>query len=118
MSPKGVIQAFVEAVNKQDWRAVETLVAKDFSRYSTAAGHPPVRSRPDLIEFLRAEYVTFPDANEEIEDILGEDDEVAVRMRFRGTQAGPLGPYPATGKALDSAYLAIYRIQDGLIIEA
>jgi hypothetical protein len=42
----------------------------------------------------------------------------AVRHRFRGTQTGPIGPYPASGKVLSAAYLAIYRLADGRIAEA
>jgi predicted ester cyclase len=93
-------------------------VAANFARHSSAAGEIGVHSRLDLITFLRAEYITFPDANEQIVDILGEGDKVAVRMRFRGTQAGILGTYPPTGKIVDSEYLAIYRIEGGLIVEA
>ena len=52
---------------------------------------PSDHSREDLIQFLRAEYITFPDANEQIVDILGKGDKVAVRVRFRGPQAGILG---------------------------
>ena len=118
MSSKAIVQAFVDAVNNQDWQAIETLVAANFARHSNAAGEIGVHSRLDLIKFLRAEYITFPDANEQIVDILGEGDKVAVRMRFRGTQAGILGTYPPTGKPLDSEYLAIYRIEGGLIVEA
>jgi predicted ester cyclase len=118
MGPKAIVQAFVDAVNNQDWQAIETLVATGFTRHSIAAGEIDVRSRLDLIKFLRAEYITFPDANEQIVDILGEGDKVAVRMRFRGTQAGILGTYPPTGKPVDSEYLAIYRIESGLIVEA
>ena len=43
---------------------------------------------------------------------------VAVRVRFRGTQACILGTYPPTGKPVDSEYLAIYRIEGALIVEA
>jgi len=118
MGPKAIVQAFVDAVNNQDWHAIETLVSTGFTRHSIAAGEIGVSSRLDLIKFLRAEYITFPDANEQIVDILGEGDKVAVRMRFRGTQAGILGTYPPTGKPVDSEYLAIYRIEGGLIVEA
>jgi hypothetical protein len=31
MDPKGVVQAFVEAVNHQDWQAIETLVTPNFA---------------------------------------------------------------------------------------
>jgi predicted ester cyclase len=118
MGSKAIVQAFVNAVNNQNWQAIETLVAASFSRHSIAAGEIGVHSRLDLIKFLRAEYLTFPDANEQIVDILGEGDKVAVRMRFRGTQAGILGTYSPTGKPVDSEYLAIYRIEGGLIVEA
>jgi steroid delta-isomerase-like uncharacterized protein len=118
MSPKAVIQTFVDAVNRQDWPALETLVAADFVRYSRAAGEPAVRSRQDLLQFLQAEFVTFPDAQEEILDLLGEGDKVAVRIRFRGTQAGPLAAYPATGQRVESEYLAIFRIEGRLLVEA
>ena len=118
MGSKAIVQAFVDAVNNQDWQAIETLVAANFARHSRAAGEIGVHSRLDLITFLRAEYITFPDANEQIVDILGEGDKVAVRMRFRGTQAGIFGTYPPTGKTVDSEYLAIYRIEGGLIVEA
>jgi predicted ester cyclase len=39
-------------------------------------------------------------------------------MRFRGTQTGTLGAYPGKGKALESEYLVIYRIQNSVIAEA
>src|SRR5438046_997085 len=118
MLPKTLIKAFIHAVNNRNWQALDTLVAANFVRHNIAAGEPGVRSRLELIQFLRAEYVTFPDATEQIEDILSEGDKVAVRMRFRGTQANSLGAYPATGKTVNSEYLAIYRIEDGLIVEA
>ena len=116
-APRFIVQAFVQAVNLEDWAAVETLVAPHFRRHSLAAG-APVNSRQELIGFLRAEYATFPDASEEIADIFADADKVAVRMRFRGTQSGPLGSYPPSGRRVESEYLAIYRVENDLIIEA
>ncbi len=77
-----------------------------------------MRCRLDLIQFLRAEYVTFPDANEESTDVVCEGDKVAVGIRFRGTQSGSLGTYSASGNALDSTYLAIYRVRKEHMVEA
>ena len=116
-APQVVVQAFVEAVNRQNWEALEWLVASHFRRRSNAAG-VPVNSREELIQFLRAEYAAFPDAKEEIADMIAQADKVAVRVRFRGTQSGPLGSYPPTGRSVESEYLAIYRVDRGLIVEA
>ncbi len=115
---KAVVRAFVEAINARDWDRFDNLVAADFVRHSSAAGQPAARSRADLRAFFQAELSAFPDHHESIEDLLAEGDRVAARHRFRGTQHGPLGPYPPTGKVLTADYIAIYRLHDGRIVEA
>lgn len=115
---KTLVRDFVDAVNRQDWHAVRGLLDPDFIRHSVAAGEPAVRSADDLIAFLRAEFETFPDATETLLDLVAEDDKVAARHRFRGTQTGPMGAHPPSGRVLAATYLAIYRIEDGRIAEA
>ena len=84
MDPKQTVQAFVDAINAQDWSRLDAVVAPDFVRHSIAAGDPPVRSRADLVEFLRREFEIFPDAEEIILDIFAEAEKVAVRHYFCG----------------------------------
>ena len=95
---KSVVTAFVQAINAQDWERLEELVAPEFIRHSDAA--PGVRSRDDLKRYLQAEFETFPDAHETLEDLLAEGNRVAARHHFRGTQQGVMGPYPPSGKTL------------------
>lgn len=115
---KALVHSFVEAVNTQDWPRVMKLLAPDFKRHSTAGGEPQVRSAMDLVVFLQAEFATFPDATETLLDLVAEADRVAARHHFRGTQLGPMGPFPPSGKVLSSSYLAIYRIDGQRIAEA
>ncbi|MCA1994358.1 MAG: ester cyclase [Coleofasciculus sp. S288] len=115
---KSVLYEFVEAVNTQNWEKIDELVADDFIRHSYAAGEPKIASREQLKQFLRREFETFPDAQETIEDIVCEEDKVAVRHRLRGTQLGAMGSFPASGKVLCADYIAIYRLKKGKIIEA
>lgn len=115
---KALIQTFVEAINAQDWPRVRALLASDFTRHSTAAGEPGVRSAKDLVAFLQAEFATFPDATETLLDLVAEGDKVAARHQFRGTQLGPMGSFPPSGKVLKADYLAIYRIENQRIAEA
>lgn len=115
---KAIIQAFVDAINARAWEDLDALVAPTFTRHSYAAGQPQATSREDLKRFLKQECETFPDAREQIEDLLTDGDKVAVRHRFQGTQEGPLGPYPATGNVMISEYIAIYRLEGGQIVEA
>lgn len=113
---KEVVRRFADAINDRDWSALERLIAPCFVRHSSAA--PAVGSREELVRYLREEFEIFPDGCETIEDILAEGDKVSVRHRFRGTQERPMGPYPASGKVMRADYLAIYRLEDGLIVEA
>ena len=118
MDPKQTIQAFVDAINSQDWTRLDSLVATDFVRHSIAAGEPPIRSRADLVKFLRHEFEAFPNAQEMILDIFAEGEKVAVRHHFRGTQYGLIGSYLPTGKTMNAEYIAIYRVRNGQILEA
>lgn len=114
---KAVVRAFVEAVNSDLDRLAE-LVSDDFVRHSTAAGPTGLRGRAALVRFLQGEREAFPDAHETVEDIVAEGDRVAVRHRFTGTQLGPLGRLPPSGRRLTADYLAIYRVVDGVVVEA
>ena len=118
MDAKQTVQAFVDAINSQDWSRLNSLVAADFARHSIAAGDPPVRSRSDLVMYLRREFEIFPDAQETILDIFAEGEKVAVRHSFHGTQRGALGSYQPTNKTITAEYLAIYRVRNGQLVEA
>ncbi len=76
---RSIIQAFVAAINRQDGDRLDELVVPDFVRNSYAAGQPGVNSRETLKAFLQQEFTTFPDAHEEIVDLLAEGDKVAAR---------------------------------------
>ena len=114
---KSLVRAFVEAINAQDWQRVLGLIASDFQRHSTAAGEPVVNSAKDLVAFLQAEFVTFPDASETLLDLVAEGNKVAARHHFRGTQFGPMGSFPPSGKVLEATYIAIYRVENQRIAE-
>lgn len=115
---KEVVRSFVSAVNSHNWDSLRVLLVPHFIRHSDAGGAPDVCSAEELITYLKNEYVTFPDAEETLVDPVAEGERVAARSRFRGTQVGPMGSYPPTGKVLSANYLAIYRLEGGRIAEA
>jgi steroid delta-isomerase-like uncharacterized protein len=118
MNAKQTVETFVDAINSQEWARLDSLVAMQFVRHSSAGGEPPVRSRSDLVMYLRREFQTFPDAQETILDIFAEGEKVAVRHHFSGTQRGAMGSYPPTGKVMNAEYITIYRVRNGQIVEA
>jgi steroid delta-isomerase-like uncharacterized protein len=59
----------------------------------------------------------FPGLQAQIEDIVAAGDQVAVRLRFRGTHSGEFLGLPATGRAVEYVSHEFYRIAGGLIAE-
>ena len=115
---QGIVRCFVDAINRQDWETLNSLLAPDFRRHSVAAGEAAVDSPADLIRFLKGEYAAFPDAREELVATFSDGTMVSARHRFQGTHLGPLGSHPPTGRQMRAEYLAIYRIENGRIAEA
>ena len=117
-SNKATLRAFIDAVNAHDWPKVESLVTPDVVRHGSAPGQERSHGRDSLLAFLRGEAEAFPDAHESILFLVAEDDKVAARLRFRGTQLGQSGPYPPTGKVLEAEFIGIFRLDGGKIAEA
>ena len=64
---------------------------------------------------MGTKMIQFTEIN--IEDLVAEDDKVALRETVIAKHIGELYGIPATGKHLNFALMAIYRIYEGKIIE-
>lgn len=123
-SPNAVLQAnkelvrqFTEATNAADWDALAAIVAEDFARHSAATAGPPVTSRDEFIQLQQAFLLTFPDQQVTVQQLVAEGDRVAALATYSGTQTGPMGEFPPTGKAVTAPFLAMFRIEVGRIAE-
>jgi steroid delta-isomerase-like uncharacterized protein len=114
---KEIVRRFIDAVNRQEFAALDDLVAARVVRHSGTAGQPRIRSRRALVAFLRGEAKAFPDARETIRCLIAEGNRVAAHLRFRGTQRGAMGPFRASGKTAAADFLCIYRLEGGKIAE-
>lgn len=114
---KEVVRQLVAAINHGDFDTLDQLVAEDVVRHSQATPGVEVRSREDFKRFLRQDLATFPDAHQEIEILVAENDKVAMYLTLTGTQQGPIGPYPASGDSVDVKFLGIMRLEDGKVAE-
>ena len=115
---KALVQEYVDVINRRDFDRLDNIVSADFVRHSFAAGEPAVKCRGDLVQFLRTQERIYPNFEDKILDLIAEEDKVAARHHFKGTQLGEMGPYPITHRDTNLEYLAIYRIEDNLIVEA
>lgn len=76
-----------------------------------------IHGKEAMHRWLLANRESFPDYHEELEWIIGEGDFVSWRSRATGTQLGPIGPFPATGKRMDLVIIGMHRFERDLVAE-
>jgi steroid delta-isomerase-like uncharacterized protein len=59
----------------------------------------------------------FPDVTTVIEDIVGVDETVVVRVLWRGTHTGEYGGVPATGRQVEVRVISMWRFRDGKVVD-
>jgi predicted ester cyclase len=59
----------------------------------------------------------FPDLTTSIEDIFTAGDKLVIRLVWRGTHTGSYGGVAATGKPVEVRDTAIWRFQDGKVVQ-
>lgn len=86
-----------EIYEKKNFALADQLYADDFVDDSRGGG----KGR-ELIEQAVSDFHTaVPDLRVDFEDIFAADDKVVQRFVARGTQTGPYGAIPPTGKNVD-----------------
>lgn len=114
---KEIVRRMTLAVNERDFDALDALVAEDVHRHSAATPTITVENLDQFKEFLRQDLSAVPDAQQEVNLMLAENDLVAVHATYRGTQTGQMGPFPPSNKRLELPFMGILRIENGKIAE-
>jgi steroid delta-isomerase-like uncharacterized protein len=104
-----------ELLASGDVDMVERFFAEDFVSYDNPPGFPPG------VEGVKRFFETFRDALDDIEvridELVAEDDRVAVATTTTGRHTGELLGHPPTGKPLEIGGIDLVRIHDGRIVE-
>jgi predicted ester cyclase len=99
-------KALMRRIYDEMWNRARPAVARElFDR------HEGVES------FVSRFLVSFPDLLHTVEDIIAEDDRVAVRFSARGTHTGPWLEFAATGRAIEYTGVTLARIAGDKIVE-
>jgi len=103
--------------NSNDLDAIDELIADSYTVYSDP-GDPwdgQTLTREGFRERVVISRSPFPDLTFEVGIMVPGEDHVAVSWVMRGTNTGPIGEVPPTGKAIEAKGLTIYHFQGGLI---
>ena len=101
---KAVVRRYIEEViNQNKVELIDELFAPDM--------------REQVRSYRASGVDPFPDAQEEIKDIVAEGNTVMVRWNFKGTHLGTYLEIPATGQSIEMIGFAVYYLENGQIVD-
>jgi len=114
---KALIGKFVEIGNSRDLDRLPEVVVDDFERHCQATPGLVIDTLDKFRKFMEADVKVCPDSQVEVQQMVAEDDRVAIWATYTGTQTGVMGPFPPSGKTMVLDFGAIFRLEDGKIAE-
>jgi len=112
---KVLVRRFIDEVFvKGNADAVEKLVTSNFTPHSW--GSMPSGIEP-LKNAVKRVHAGLSDVSMKIEDVIAEDDKVAVRVTARGRHTGEFMGLPASGRDYTISETHIFHMRDGKIAE-
>jgi steroid delta-isomerase-like uncharacterized protein len=115
--PKALVEQSLEVWNKGNMALVDELYTPEFKLHlvdQINGEREGAEAFKEYVDFLRTAY---PDMKLAPEEVIVSDDKVIMRMNFTGTNTGPRGDVPPTGKNVQVSGVMISRIDDGKIAE-
>ena len=113
---KAVVRRLIEEVYNQDnLEAVDELMTPDIFNHAAVSEHQHgIDGFKHVIKWVR----TFSsDVHYDIDDIIAEGDNIAVRMAHSGTHTGSVRGIPPTGKRFSVDYVHWFRLAEGKVAE-
>lgn len=112
-----IVEGMINAINQRNFDALNKYVSPIIIRHSGATPGVTVTSLEQFVDYLNHDVASVPDSVQTIEIIFNAGDKVALRATYAGTQTGPMGPFPPSGKHLEIPFNAILRVENGKIAE-
>jgi steroid delta-isomerase-like uncharacterized protein len=112
---KALVRRFIDEIFVAGrTEAVDELLADDFVGHTWPSTGDP---KADLKAAIGRTSKGLSDPRFVVEDMIGEGDEVAVRLTAEATQTGELMGMPASGKRYSIGEIHIFRVRDGKVAE-
>jgi len=112
---KVLVRRFIDEVFvKGNPDSADKLVTPDFTPHSWGKMPPGVEP---LKQAIRHVHAGLADVSFKIEDIIAEEDKVAVRVTARAKHTGDFMGLPASGKQYTISETHIFHVRDGKVAE-
>ena len=104
---KALVHRWLEAWQANNLTLLEELFTQDYTVNGTVIGLEGVKQ---AVQYL---HTAFTDISAELDELVAEDDKVAVRWTVRGKQVGDFMGIAPTGKFVELQGINMYRVRDG-----
>jgi steroid delta-isomerase-like uncharacterized protein len=113
---KALARRVVEEVwNRGNVAVVDETFAADYVEHNPRPGQEAgIDGYKSGVAMMRS---AFPDLRLDLQDVIAEDDRVAIRYTLHGTHQGELMGLPPSGNSVSSDGMVFARLQDGRIVE-
>lgn len=108
---------FDEVWNERRTQTIHEMIHTGTVAFGLAESGQPI-SVEGFLPFYERFIGAFPDLRIAVEDVIGEGDQTACRIRATGTHSGPQFGVPPTGKRVSFTGIIWTRWKDGKIAEA
>ena len=108
-------QRLGEAVNSGNLDAFHEVFAPSAIDRDPASDQAP--GPEGFIHFFTGFRAAFPDLKVSVEQLVADDDNVAIAYTMTGTHQGDFLGIPATGRQIKARGVQIARFENGLIVE-
>lgn len=110
-----VRSAWSAAWERGEVDALDTLLHPDYRRHRAGGGSP--QSRTDFAASILSTREAFPDLSTTIEEMVEEEDRLAIRWRSTGTHSGKFHDVPPTGRAVEVSGVTFARFAGEQVVE-
>ena len=107
---------FVQFINTADENLAQQLISP-MAKFHVPGQIEPLQGPKGYLMIIAMMRGGFPDIQWKIEDMITENDKVAVRFTMRGTHQGTFWGVPATERPIVVQALNFYRLSADQIIE-
>ena len=113
---KAKVEESLNIWNKGDLSLVDKLYSPDIIRHNVDINDDIVGAKA-FKEYVTSLRTAYPDFNVKFEELIIKDLTGVVRWTITGTNTGPLGDLPATGKKMKISGVTIWKYVDGKVAE-
>jgi len=112
---KALARRLIDAINTRNWGLIDEVMAPGYIDHYALPGQKTGREgyKEGLISFTNA----FPDFQFTIDDMVAEEDKVAIRFTMTGTHKGEIVGILPTNKRITYTHIHIFRYVSGKIVE-